>query len=208
MVDWKKKTYAFSFLFCCSRFLQCRGPFAQSRHPLVDAAVVTEIRRCLEEGVKFQGDVLNFRKDGSPFMARLQLTPMYGYGDGIITHYMGMQFFSDSDVDLGPLPLLLPSPSPSPGSVTVELARSTWIAPGNSSTDEPPACLPEAAGDDAGLTVGEAANVEATMTATGGNSCGRFYRRAIALLTNTSPRGDRRVEEEELFGCERECHAD
>lgn len=146
--------------------------------------------------------MLNFRKDGSPFMARLQLTPMYGYGDGIITHYMGMQFFSDSDVDLGPLP------SPSPGSVTVELARSTWIAPGNSSTDEPPACLPEAAGDDAGLTVGEAANVEATATATGGNSCGRFYRRAIALLTNTSPRGDRRVEEEELFGCERECHAD
>ncbi|CAD6248079.1 unnamed protein product [Miscanthus lutarioriparius] len=190
------------------RFLQCRGPFAQSRHPLVDAAVVTEIRRCLEEGLKFNGDVLNFRKDGSPFIARLQLTPMYGYGDGIITHYMGMQFFSDSDVDLGPLPLLLPSPSP--GSVTVELARSTWIAPGSSSTDEPPASLPEAAGDDAGPTVGEAANVEAaaTATVTGGNSCGRFDRRAIALLTDTSPRSDRRVEEEELFGCERECHAD
>lgn len=130
--------------------------------------------------------MLNFRKDGSRFVARLQLTPMYG-GDGIITHFMGMQFFSDSDVDLGPSPLPLPSPA---GSVTVE--RSTWIAPGNSSTDQPPAAAslpPEAAGDDAGPTA----------AATGGNSCGRrLDRRAIALLTDTSPRSDRQVEEEEL----------
>jgi clock-associated PAS protein ZTL len=67
---------------------------------------------------------LNFRKDGSPYMARLQLTPIYG-DDEMITHYMGIQFFNDSNVDLGP----------SPGSVTKELARSTWIAPGN--TDSP-----------------------------------------------------------------------
>lgn len=106
------------------RFLQCRGPFAQRRHPLVDAAVVTGIRRCLEEGTEFQGDLLNFRKDGSPYMARLQLTPIYG-DDEMITHYMGIQFFNDSNVDLGP----------SPGSVTKELARSTWVAPGN--TDSP-----------------------------------------------------------------------
>ncbi|PWZ26512.1 putative adagio-like protein 2 [Zea mays] len=81
------------------RFLQCRGPFAQRRHPLVDAAVITGIRRCLEEGTEFQGDLLNFRKDGSPYMARLQITPIYG-DDEIITHYMGIQFFNDSNVDL------------------------------------------------------------------------------------------------------------
>jgi clock-associated PAS protein ZTL len=63
---------------------------------------------------------LNFRKDGSPYMARLQITPIYG-DDEIITHYMGIQFFNDSNVDLGS----------SPGYVAKELARSTWIAPDN-----------------------------------------------------------------------------
>ncbi|GJN19011.1 hypothetical protein PR202_gb06238 [Eleusine coracana subsp. coracana] len=100
------------------RFLQCRGPFAQRRHPLVDAAVVTGIRRCLEEGVEFQGNLLNFRKDGSPYMARLQLTPIYG-DDEAITHYMGIQFFDESNIDLG---LQL-------GSLTKEPVRSMWIAP-------------------------------------------------------------------------------
>ncbi|GJM90215.1 hypothetical protein PR202_ga06473 [Eleusine coracana subsp. coracana] len=102
------------------RFLQCRGPFAQRRHPLVDAAVVTGIRRCLEEGVEFQGNLLNFRKDGSPYMARLQLTPIYG-DDEAITHYMGIQFFDESNIDLGP----------QLGSLTKEPARSMWIAPNN-----------------------------------------------------------------------------
>ncbi|XP_072952851.1 adagio-like protein 1 [Typha angustifolia] len=86
------------------RFLQCRGPFAHRRHPLVDATVISEIRRCLEGGIEFQGDLLNFRKDGSPLMNRLQLTPIYG-DDDIITHVMGIQFFTDANVDLGPLPI-------------------------------------------------------------------------------------------------------
>nr|AML77703.1 putative LOV domain-containing protein [Peumus boldus] len=85
------------------RFLQCRGPFAQRRHPLVDAAVVSEIRRCLEDGIEFQGDLLNFRKDGSPLMNRLRLTPIYG-DDDTITHVIAIQFFTDANVDLGPLP--------------------------------------------------------------------------------------------------------
>ncbi|KAM3705478.1 hypothetical protein ACJW31_03G083500 [Castanea mollissima] len=37
------------------RFLQYRDPRAQRRHPLVDPVVVSEIRRCLEEGSEFQG---------------------------------------------------------------------------------------------------------------------------------------------------------
>ncbi|KAH7671732.1 clock-associated PAS protein ZTL protein [Dioscorea alata] len=83
------------------RFLQCRGPFAQRRHPLVDSTVVSEIRRCLEEGCEFQGDLLNFRKDGSPLMNRLRLTPIYGEDD-TITHVIGIQFFSEANIDLGP----------------------------------------------------------------------------------------------------------
>nr|AML77049.1 putative LOV domain-containing protein [Asparagus densiflorus] len=84
------------------RFLQCRGPFAQRRHPLVDSAKVSEIRRCLEIGIPFQGDLLNFRKDGSPLMNRLQLTPIYG--DDEITHFLGIQFFTEAIVNLGPPP--------------------------------------------------------------------------------------------------------
>lgn len=83
-------------------FLQRRGPFAQRMHPLVDSAVVSEIRRCLEDGVEFQGDLLNFRKDGSPVMNRLSISPIYG-DDDIITHFIGIQFFTDANVDLGPL---------------------------------------------------------------------------------------------------------
>ncbi|XP_014492771.1 adagio protein 1 [Vigna radiata var. radiata] len=87
------------------RFLQCRGPFAKRRHPLVDSTVVSEIRRCLDEGVEFQGELLNFRKDGSPLMNRLRLTPIYG--DDEITHVIGIQFFTEANIDLGPLYLRL-----------------------------------------------------------------------------------------------------
>nr|AML76949.1 putative LOV domain-containing protein [Borya sphaerocephala] len=94
------------------RFLQCRGPFAQRRHPLVDSTVVSEIRRCLDNGIAFQGDLLNFKKDGSPLMNRLQLTPIYG--DDETTHVLGIQFFTEANVELGPLP----------GSVLKECMRS------------------------------------------------------------------------------------
>ncbi|XP_073000632.1 adagio-like protein 1 [Typha latifolia] len=102
------------------RFLQCRGPFAHRRHPLVDAAVVAEIRRCLDEGIEFKGDLLNFKKDGSPLMNRLQLNPIYG-DDGATTHVMGIQFFSDAKVELGPLP----------GSAMKESLRSTHFTADN-----------------------------------------------------------------------------
>ncbi|KAB2015454.1 hypothetical protein ES319_D08G026400v1 [Gossypium barbadense] len=85
------------------RFLQYRGPFAKRRHPLVDSSVVSEIRRCLEEGIEFQGELLNFRKDGSPLMNKLRLTPIYG-DDGIITHVIGIQIFTEVNIDLGPVP--------------------------------------------------------------------------------------------------------
>ncbi|KAL8152503.1 hypothetical protein V2J09_010263 [Rumex salicifolius] len=54
----------------------------------------------LSEGTR---EVLNFRKDGSPLMNRLRLTPIYGDDDSI-THVIGIQFFSETNIDLGPLP--------------------------------------------------------------------------------------------------------
>ncbi|XP_058078759.1 adagio-like protein 3 isoform X2 [Magnolia sinica] len=82
-----------------SRFLQFRDPRAQRRHPLVDPVVVSDIRRCLEEGIEFQGELLNFRKDGTPLMNRLRLTPIHG-DDGVVTHIIGIQMFSEAKIDL------------------------------------------------------------------------------------------------------------
>ncbi|XP_077230662.1 flavin-binding, kelch repeat, f box 1 [Tasmannia lanceolata] len=84
------------------RFLQFRDPHAQRRHPLVDPVVVSEIRRCLEEGLEFQGELLNFRKDGTPLVNRLRLTPIRG-DDGIVTHVIGIQLFSETKIDLNRL---------------------------------------------------------------------------------------------------------
>ncbi|XP_042502897.1 adagio protein 3-like [Macadamia integrifolia] len=81
------------------RFLQYRDRRAQRRHPLVDPVVVSEIQRCIEEGVEFQGELLNFRKDGTPLVNRLQLSPIHG-DDGIVTHIIGIQAFSEAKIDL------------------------------------------------------------------------------------------------------------
>nr|AML76751.1 putative LOV domain-containing protein [Danaea nodosa] len=85
------------------RFLQYRGPFAQRRHPLVDSSVVTEMRRCINEGLEFGGELLNFRKDGTPLMNRLCMTPIFG-DDGVMTHIMAIQTFTEAKLNLGPLP--------------------------------------------------------------------------------------------------------
>ncbi|XP_052205249.1 adagio protein 3 [Diospyros lotus] len=81
------------------RFLQYRDPRAQRRHPLVDPVVVSEIRRCLEEGIEFQGELLNFRKDGTPLVNRLRLAPIHG-DDGTVTHVIGIQVFSEAKIDM------------------------------------------------------------------------------------------------------------
>nr|AML79205.1 putative LOV domain-containing protein [Synsepalum dulcificum] len=81
------------------RFLQYRDPHAQRRHPLVDPAVVSEIRRCLEEGIEFEGELLNFRKDGAPLVNRLRLSPIHG-DDGTVTHVIGIQVFSEAKMDM------------------------------------------------------------------------------------------------------------
>nr|AML77528.1 putative LOV domain-containing protein [Pellia neesiana] len=85
------------------RFLQFRGPYAQRRHPLVDPATVAEIRRCLDEGIEFRGELLNFRKDGTPLTNKLCMTPIHSE-DGTITHVIGIQSFTEAKLDIGPLP--------------------------------------------------------------------------------------------------------
>ena len=67
--------------------------------------VVSEISRCLDEGVEFQGELLNFRKDGTPLMNRLRLTPIHGDDGIVVTHIIGIQLFTEANIDLGPMPL-------------------------------------------------------------------------------------------------------
>nr|AML76405.1 putative LOV domain-containing protein [Edgeworthia chrysantha] len=81
------------------RFLQYRDLRAQRRHPLVDPVVVSDIRRCLEDGLVFQGELLNFRKDGTPLVNTLRLMPIRD-DDGTVTHVIGVQVFSETDIDL------------------------------------------------------------------------------------------------------------
>lgn len=64
--------------------------------------VVSEIRRSLEEGTEFQGELLNFRKDGTPLINHLKLSPIHG-DDGVVTHIIGIQLFSEAHVDLSRL---------------------------------------------------------------------------------------------------------
>nr|AML79237.1 putative LOV domain-containing protein [Medinilla magnifica] len=81
------------------RLLQCRSTRSQRRHPSVDPAVVSEIRRCLELGVEFDGELLNFRKDGTPLVNRLKLVPIHD-DDGRVTHIVGIQIFSEAKIDI------------------------------------------------------------------------------------------------------------
>lgn len=61
------------------------------------------MRQCLTEGREFQGELLNFRKDGSPLINRLCITPICGQA-GTLTHFIGIQAFTEARLELGPLP--------------------------------------------------------------------------------------------------------
>lgn len=81
------------------RFLQYRDHHAQRRHPLVDPVVVSDMRRCLEDGMEFQGELLNFKKDGTPLVNRLRLQPLHA-DDGTVTHVIGIQVFSEAKLNI------------------------------------------------------------------------------------------------------------
>jgi two-component system, cell cycle sensor histidine kinase and response regulator CckA len=58
--------------------------------PDTDRATVAAIRAALREGLPFLGDVLNYRKDGTPFWNELALSPVRDE-QGRLTHFIGIQ---------------------------------------------------------------------------------------------------------------------
>jgi len=63
------------------RFLQ--GPGS-------DATVVAQIRDAINQGSRFSGEILNYRKNGEPFWNHLRLEPFHD-SDGNLTHFVGIQ---------------------------------------------------------------------------------------------------------------------
>ncbi|MCC5021306.1 MAG: PAS domain-containing protein [Candidatus Synoicihabitans palmerolidicus] len=61
------------------RFLQGNG---------TDESTINELRRCLKQAEIFRGEVLNYRKEGTPFWNELEIRPVRG-GDGELTHFVG-----------------------------------------------------------------------------------------------------------------------
>lgn len=58
--------------------------------PNSDKQVVAKIRKALEQGVPFQGKILNYRKNGEPFWNLLRIAPVRET-TGKITHFVGIQ---------------------------------------------------------------------------------------------------------------------
>ena len=63
------------------RFLQGAG---------TEADTVTEVRSAIQEGRECTVEILNYRKDGSPFWNRLAITPVKDEA-GEVTHFIGIQ---------------------------------------------------------------------------------------------------------------------
>lgn len=57
--------------------------------PLTDADTVTQIRQAVARGGSFQGELLNYRKDGSSFWNELSVAPVLDES-GCVTHFVGV----------------------------------------------------------------------------------------------------------------------
>ena len=57
--------------------------------PQTDRSVVAEIRVALRQGQPFRGQLLNYRKDGTPFWNELAISPVFD-GAGQLTRYVGI----------------------------------------------------------------------------------------------------------------------
>lgn len=55
-----------------------------------DPATVQQMRDCFASGETFRGDVLNYRKDGTPFWNALTITPLKDAA-GVTTHFVSVQ---------------------------------------------------------------------------------------------------------------------
>ncbi len=58
--------------------------------PETDPKTVAAIRKCLGENIPFEGEILNYRKDGTPFWNDLSITPLKT-DQGKIRHYIAIQ---------------------------------------------------------------------------------------------------------------------
>ncbi len=58
--------------------------------PRTGVAVLARLRQQLERGEVFEGEAINYRKDGSEFAMEWQIAPLRGAG-GKITHYLAIQ---------------------------------------------------------------------------------------------------------------------
>nr|AML77856.1 putative LOV domain-containing protein [Microcachrys tetragona] len=156
------------------RFLQYRGPFAQRRYPFVDSTVVAEISRCLNGGIEFQGEILNFRKDGSPLMNSLCIKLIHD-NEGVITHFIGIQLFKKANLDLGTLRSpFQKKPNHATYMQTLEdlyCEKSLFLCPKNSSRK----CCPLFRLSDEVLVVNILIRLTTRDVASLGSVCHRFY---------------------------------
>ncbi len=58
--------------------------------PGTDPATTAAIRDALAAGTAFDGEILNYRRDGSAFWNALRITPLYS-PDGVLTHFVSVQ---------------------------------------------------------------------------------------------------------------------
>lgn len=58
--------------------------------PRTDRAVLDRLRRQLSQGTMFQGETINYRKDGTPFVMEWHIAPIRD-ASGRITHWVAMQ---------------------------------------------------------------------------------------------------------------------
>ncbi len=58
--------------------------------PGTDPDAAQAIRHALRAQTTFTIDILNYRKDGTPFMNRLRIRPLYG-DDGALMYFVGAQ---------------------------------------------------------------------------------------------------------------------
>lgn len=58
--------------------------------PDTDPYAVEAIRQALKAETRFTIDILNYRKDGTPFVNRLRIRPIYD-GDGRLVYFAGAQ---------------------------------------------------------------------------------------------------------------------
>ena len=59
--------------------------------PETNRAELDRLRSELEGGGSFRGEAINYRKDGTPFVNEWHIAPIYGNGDGEVTHWVATQ---------------------------------------------------------------------------------------------------------------------